>query len=102
MEVPDRWRQYNCADYFASSLSEQGWWDEGGQCWYIEPAERVHEDSSRQFLVIGRPGVDGIQWGYRKEGDGIWAHYPIEDEFVLVAESAAELRDGYSSGRLTV
>jgi hypothetical protein len=100
MDVPEHWREYNCGDYFASPTAEEGCWDEGAHCWYIEPAERVHEDSSREFLVIGRPGVDGIKWGYRKGRHGIWAYYPIEDEFVIFADSASELRIRYLSGRL--
>jgi hypothetical protein len=102
MDVPETWRPYDCGDYFLSSLSERGWWDEAAQYWYIEPAERVFEDTSRELLVIGGPGVDGIRWGYRRGHRGIWAHYPIEDDFVLIAPSAAELRDGYASGRITV
>ena len=83
-------------------FAEQGWWDDEAQCWFIEPSERVYEDAAREFLVIGRPGVDGIQWGYRQNHHGIWARYPIDDEFVLLADSAAALRDGISSGRITV
>ncbi len=102
MDVPEQWLRYDCGDYFQSSLAEQGWWDEGGQYWYIEPAERVSEDAALELLIIGGPGVDGIRWGYRKGLRGIWAHYPIEAEFVLLAGSATELRDGYGSGRITV
>jgi hypothetical protein len=102
MHIPDQWQLYNCGDYFGSSLSAQGWWDEPSQCWYIEPADRIHEDEPREFLIIGRAGVDGILWGYRKGLRGIWAHYPIENDFVLVAKSVLDLRAGYSSGRITV
>jgi hypothetical protein len=102
MDVPEGWRSYNCADYFRSPLSETGWWDPEGQCWYIEPAPSVREDLARELLVIGRPGVDGIEWGYRRGEQGIWAHYPIGDTFRFVAASAEDLRDGYSSGRIKV
>ncbi|MCC6670907.1 MAG: hypothetical protein IT458_07595 [Planctomycetes bacterium] len=102
MEVPEKWRGYDCGDYFQSPVAEEGWWDEEGQYWYIEPAGKLREDAGHQFLVIGGPGVDGIHWGYRKGHRGIWAHYPIEDEFVLLAGSASELREGYSSGRIKV
>jgi hypothetical protein len=102
MSVPEKWRPYNCGDYFVSALAVTGWWDAEGQCWYIEPAERIYEDSVRAFLVIGRPGVDGIEWGYRRDREGIWAHYPIENEFRAIANSASALRDGYSSGRIKV
>jgi hypothetical protein len=102
MQVPTQWREYPCDDYFASDLAHKGWWDPAGQCWYIEPAARVFEDSARAFLVIGRPGVDGIAWGYRKAHPGVWAYYPIDDSFTLLAESAAALHDGYSTGRIVV
>jgi hypothetical protein len=102
MNVPAKWKDYDCADYFQSPLAEHGWWDEGGQYWYIEPAQRVHESAEQEFLIIGGPGVDGIRWGYRKGHPGIWAQYPIEDEFVLLAASASALREGYASGAITV
>ncbi len=102
MDVPAAWRDYDCGDYYQSSLSETGWWDGPAQCWYIEPAERVHEDRAHELLVIGRPGVDGIEWGYRRGHRGIWARYPIDGSFVLLAASAAYLREGYSSGRIAV
>ena len=38
MDVPEKWDSYNCGDYFRSPLSQQGWWDEEGQGWYIEPS----------------------------------------------------------------
>jgi hypothetical protein len=102
MSVPEKWSSYNCGDYCLSPLAVTGWWDRDGQCWSIEPAERVYEDPVREFLVIGRPGVDGIEWGYRKHRQGIWAHYPIENDFRPVATSVSDLREGYSSWRITV
>jgi hypothetical protein len=39
---------------------------------------------------------------YRKGHPGIWACYPIDDEFFWLANTANELRDGYASGRITV
>jgi len=102
VNVPDKWRPYHCSDYYRSALAVSGWWDVEGQCWYIEPAERVYEDPVREFLVIGRPGVDGIEWGYRRNCEGLWAHYPIENEFRVIANSVSDLRDGYASGRIIV
>jgi hypothetical protein len=102
MNVPENWRHYDCSDYFESPLAKRGWWDDESQYWYIQPAQHLREDIAREFLVIGGPGVDGIDWGYRKGHSGIWAHYPIDDEFVLLAGSASELREGYFSGRIKV
>jgi hypothetical protein len=58
--------------------------------------------SELDFLVIGRPGWDGIEFGYRRGKRGIWAYYPIEGRFVAVAESTADLVEGYVSSRITV
>ena len=102
MDVPEKWQGYECGDYCKSLLATHGWWDEGGQYWYIEPAQKVLEDLALELLIIGGPGVDGIRWGYRRHHRGIWAYYPIEDEFVLLAATASELQTGYASGRIKV
>jgi hypothetical protein len=102
MMIPEAWRGYDCGDYFSSELAEHGWWDDGGSYWYIEPADRLAEDGELHLLIIGGPGVDLIRWGYRKGHPGIWAHYPMEQEWRLVAQSAPDLRDGYASGRILV
>ena len=102
MNVPEKWRDYDCGDYFRSALAEHGWWNNSGQCWLVKSAQHVRLDSSLEFLIIGGPGVDGITWGYRMGRSGVWAHYPIENEFVWVAATASDLREGYSSGRIKV
>jgi hypothetical protein len=102
MRLPDHWRDYNCEDYFASRIASTGYWDEPGQYWYFWPADRLVEDVERQFLVVGSAGVDSIDWGFRKGHRGLWAYYPIEDEFVFMAPTFAELVDGWLSGKLTV
>jgi hypothetical protein len=99
--LPQRWREFNCADYFASALAAHGHWDELGQYWYIEPAQQIYEDPDRQFLVIGGPGVDGILWGYRHGQSGVWAH-PIDGEFVWLAPTAEALLRGWLTGTITV
>jgi hypothetical protein len=102
MSVPERWREYSCEDYFTSPIAATGYWDEPGQYWYFWPAERVVEDTEREFLVVGSAGVDGINWGYRKGHRGLWAFYPIDGEFALLAPTFEQLVDGWLSGRLTV
>jgi hypothetical protein len=101
-KVPERWRDYGCFDYFASPFAEQGYYDEAGQYWYIVPADEVYEDSERPFLVIGGPGVDGINWGYRAGQTGLWAYYPLDQEFVWLAPTAKALLEGWRSGAITV
>lgn len=102
MKVPETWSEYPCIDYCSSRFAESGWFDELGQYWYIERAGGVDIDPDSQLLVIGRPGVDGILWGYRKGIDGLWAYYPIDRDYVHIADGVEDLRDGYASGRITV
>lgn len=102
MTLGVKWDAYSCADYLSSRLAQTGWWDEEGQCWYILRADRAYEDEARALLVIGGPGVDGIVWGYRRGHSGVWAYYPMDDELVLIAESALDLEAGYASGRIRV
>ncbi|MFO0876266.1 MAG: hypothetical protein U0840_02745 [Gemmataceae bacterium] len=100
--LPMRWRDFGSADYFSSELAKHGYWDEPGQYWYIVSADQVYEDDERQFLVIGGPGVDGIDWGYRRGHTGLWAWYPIEARFVPLAPTAQALLQGWLSGAITV
>lgn len=100
--LPMRWREFGSADYFRSELAEHGYWDEAGQYWHIVSADQVYEDDERQFLVIGGPGVDGIDWGYRCGHAGLWAWYPIDAKFVPLAPSASALLRGWLSGAITV
>ncbi|MGC1275642.1 MAG: hypothetical protein WBC44_18185 [Planctomycetaceae bacterium] len=102
MEVPVQWREYSCADYFNSSLSDDGFWDEPGQLWLIEPNGRVEEVVEANFLQVGRPGVDGIGFGYRKGHVGFWAYHPVVDEFQHLAPSVQEFLEGWFDGRITV
>jgi hypothetical protein len=102
MDVPERWLEFDCGDYFSSALAVHGYWDEPGQHWYIWPAERVYQDIGRQFLVIGDAGVDGIDWGYRRGEPGLWACYPIDGEFVWLAPTAEVLLEGWLSGAIKV
>ena len=102
MEVPPKFSKYNCIEYYKSPISEQGYWDESSQYLYFWPAAQVFEDVEKQFLVIGSAGVDGIDWGYRKGIDGLWAYYPIEQKFFLIATSFQELVEGWLSGKITV
>ena len=103
MDVPEAWRDYPCADYFASDLAVDGYWDDFGQLWLIEPCVRVAEDAGAEFLQIGRPGVDDIGFGYRKGRAGFWAyHRMIRRDFQYLAPTAQEFLAGWFAGRITV
>lgn len=97
MPTPQRFNDYRCSDYFDSDQFTRGIWSEREQLWIVDSADRVTEDPEREFLIIGRPGVDGIEFGYRRGKDGIWAHYPIENAFRFVAPSVSALVEGWHS-----
>jgi hypothetical protein len=102
MEVPKQWRDYPCEDYFSSALATDGYWDDPGQLWLIEPCERVEEAPEAAFLQVGRPGVDSIGFGYRKQQPGFWAFHRMGLEYQYLAPSLQEFLDGWFAGRITV
>ena len=102
MDIPQPFTEYRCADYFASDTFTRGVWDEQSQIWVIVAAADVVEHPELEFLVVGRPGCDGIEFGYRKGLDGLWAYYPIGREFTLVAPSISTLVGGWLEGSITV
>lgn len=69
---------------------------------FVVPVGDLIVRADIDFLVIGRPGVDGIEFGYRRGMDGIWAYFPMLQEWTRVAESTADLVDGWYGGRITV
>jgi hypothetical protein len=102
MGTPKHLQDFHCDDYFASPWASEGYWDEPSQLMLVVPVGDHELRSDLDFLVIGRPGVDGIELGYRRGMQGIWVYYPYENRFVAVAATTAELIDGYMSGRITV
>jgi hypothetical protein len=102
VDVPDVYRDFPCGDYFASEWSRSGYWDEAAQLWLLVPADEAEIRGELQFLVIGRPGVDGIEFGYRRGLSGIWAFYPVDREFVFLTPTIDDLLTGWNSGAITV
>jgi hypothetical protein len=103
MEMPEQFRGYPCGEYFSSPLAGEGYWDEPGQVWLIEPSGRAEEDAEAEFLQVGRPGVDSIGFGYRKGQPGFWAFHRMEGgRFQYLAPSVHLFLEGWFSGRITV
>lgn len=98
---PERWRQFHCDDYFSSAYCEDGHWDEWGQYWCISPFDQVVEHEASAFLDVGGAGVDGIRFGYRRGYSGIWA-YPVDGEFVFLADTVDAFLRQWLSGRITL
>jgi len=107
MEIPQELRDYPCVDYFDSNLALEGYWDETNQILCILPVTEVYEltDYKGQplnFLRVGRPGVDGISFGYRKNQSGIWAYYPILGEFQYLSATIFDFLNSWLDGKITL
>ncbi len=98
--IPEAFKTYNCADYFESRFID-GFYDEQAHLTIILPVDQLSERSDLHFLVVGRPGVDGIKWGYRQGHSGLWAYYPISRRFEFLAPTVTALFDGWYSGQIT-
>ena len=101
-QIPRAFLVYECQDYFQDRWPDDGLLDEALQMLIIVPLNEVYEMKELGFLAVGRSGVDGIDFGYRKHHSGLWAFYPIEQEFKFMADSIQVLVDGWCSGRLSV
>ena len=102
MEVPKQFKAYSCEGYFHSEQFVNGVWDAKSQLWLLVSASEIVEKPELSFLVIGRPGTDGIEFGFRKGLAGIWACYPIEQKFVLIATDVSALVERWFSGGIEV
>ena len=87
---------------FECNAPAEGCFSPTDQYWIIRPLAEFRHDEERGWLCIGGPGVDGIEFGVLREKEGVFAHYPIEDEFVWKAASAKHLFTGWLSGEITV
>lgn len=99
--APSRWLSYHCEEYFSAGWAERGHFDQFSQTPVIVPLPEVYEDVEHRFLYVGTSGCDGIHFGYRDGQSGLWA-FPIDGEFKYMADTIADLVDGWCSGRLSV
>lgn len=102
LKVPEEYRDYECIEYFAGGWAKRGHFNEESQTLVIAPLAEAYEDRGIGFFAVGRSGCGGIDFGYRKGHAGLWAFYPIDLEFRLMAASVAELVEGWCSGKLAV
>ena len=100
--IPERYQSYECTAYFESERFTRGFYDEAAHLHTFYPAAELVEHPALGFLAIGRPGVGGIEWGYRRGQTGLWAYYPTTGEFEHLAPTVAELFEGWYAGRITV
>jgi hypothetical protein len=99
--------QWTCEHYIEAlsgfdivTLPKQGYFSEQDQYWIFAPV--IEWCLRGDWLAVGGPGIDGIVWAVQKEQLGIFAFYPIDKEFVAVAENAPQLIAKWTSGALHV
>jgi|GEM_PF-6229919 len=70
----------------------------------ILPADKIEEDQTKEWLIIGWPGVDGIQFRVKsKDPDqAVFAFYPIEQVHIKIADSDKDLIEKWKSGQITL
>lgn len=102
MKRPDHLADFRCEDYFESVYAAEGFWSELEQNWLIEPANEISLAADAEFLQVGRPGLDGIGFGYRRFLDGLWAFHPQESRFQFLSPDVASLVKGWNDGSIKV
>jgi len=110
--VPQRWIDYRCDEYFADNWWNREYYDLERHLWAGIPEShlwngvydytRIYEDFEHGFLAIASSGCDGIDFGFRKEREGLWAYYSGQNYFKLMAPTIPALRDGWCHGNLSV
>jgi hypothetical protein len=89
-----------CREYFRNFA--EGRFDTACELWFILPRARISIDAERDALVVGSAGGDGIHFCFRRGHSGVWAYYPITEDWVLKTDSLAELESGWLDGSLVV
>jgi hypothetical protein len=97
---PEHYQRFPCSEYFESY--RDGRYDDEAQLWLLLPSDQIHVDAASDGLIIGRPGVDGIQFCYREGLEGIWAFYPIDADWVRIAPTLRDLESGWKNGTIFV
>lgn len=102
MKIPQQFADFRCEDYFETGFAADGFWSDLEQSWLIEPVDDISLAAGSEFLQVGRPGVDGIGFGYRRLLDGLWAFYPHESRFQYLAPDVASLVKGWGDGSIKI
>ncbi len=102
IDVPERFRQFSCGEYFGSPHFRRGVLLPEAQLQVVYPESQLRLACGNTFLAVGSAGADGIEFGYRVGCEGLWAFHPAEPRFQYVASSVQQLVEGYRSGAITV
>ena len=95
---PSKWPE--AETYFR--FYAEGRYDNFNQIGYIYSRDGIRESDDGGRLYIGRPGVDGIEFLYRRGSPSIWAYYPIDGEFVWKADDIESFEQAWKAGSITL
>jgi len=98
VHLPSELRDTGCLDYFKDY--QAGRYDEEGYAWFVLPVEDVYINDESGGLVIGSPGVDGIEFCFRPNHSGVWAFYPINGEWLHVADTMKEFESKWTANEI--
>jgi hypothetical protein len=77
-QIPEKYATYGSEDYFQGDWPVNGYFDEASQTLVVVPLSEIYEITESSFLAVGRSGLGGIDFGYRKNLTGLWAFYPVD------------------------
>ena len=68
------------------------------------PDLKLKENETKEWLIIGWPGVDGIEFRVKSDScdQSIFAFYPTTKDYVKVADSDTDLIEKWRSGKFTL
>ena len=73
-----------------------------GQSFFLYPVEQVRISANGQTLYIGRRGHEGIEFALRRGTPGVWAWYPIDNDWREMTDTVADLVAQGATGSLKV
>ena len=70
----------------------------------VLPVDEIKTDESNKWLIIGYPGVDGIEFRIKKDEQEniVYVFYPIDNEHIKIADSPEELIRKWKEGKLVL
>jgi len=88
--------------YTEMGIPIEGYFDKDAIYWIIRKKDAWKIDLTRNFMSIGGPGADGIEFGLKKGLIGFWVYYPIDNEYIKVADSFTDFIDKWKNGDLKI
>lgn len=84
----------------------QAYFDPKGQWQYVLPEEEIDYfgDPGEGWIKIGSAGADGIDFliNEKDENPDVYAHYPIENKNVKIAENITDLIEKWQNNQISV